>query len=354
MQDRKDNIKHKHIDIQPSQLEQLPIEIATQELALYLDKNDLANLVRASKSSYCMFQKPLKAAKLLHIVKEANYDNAEKIIDADPLLMFQHVSYKKADGTDETISPLKFAFKVLDTYMWKMFLEKIVGYKVILLKDFLSDLEAYKNQHILVSAQLYFVNADGKADIAKLKKPENIELFNRFLKEVHEQKDHINLEPLFAQCKTYVDQYNLWGQISNDAIAQAWLNVGRKQWEVLPCHMLKEFCRHSNSWNPKSKFDVDSDPCPTDIDICYKDLDESKVANRRLGVDFSLIRGWHTNYFYNKDQAYALARWWCWTYKAVEYDLEVLSRLHEVRTNDLKKLRSQLERSLANVSKMGL
>ena len=56
------------------------------------------------------------AAKLLQYVKKANYSAIEKEIEKKPQLMFIQVK----DVDSENISPLQFAFKVYDSYTWKM------------------------------------------------------------------------------------------------------------------------------------------------------------------------------------------------------------------------------------------
>src|SRR5438045_8789853 len=104
----------------PSHLERLPLEIA-REVASNLDKKDIANL-RCSRTTNAMFAPVSEVAKLLDFVKEeANYEEAAKMVGADPTLMFKYVSIKKknldgsymmnADHTYvyETISTLKFA-----------------------------------------------------------------------------------------------------------------------------------------------------------------------------------------------------------------------------------------------------
>lgn len=324
-----------------SQLEQLPLEIASEGVAPYLDGKDITNVRLASKTMNALFAPASRAEKLLHFVRESNYEKAKELVEADPRLMFQYISYKKDEGSNgtisplsnetisllsfaiknfdtyvwepflgkiiggnnvktisplryETISPLRFAFKNFDTYMWKMFLEKIIGCNnVHILKAFPSDLEKYKNSHILVSEQLYSVNADGKAEIANIK---NLELFRRFVKQLEEQKDHINLEPFFAAYETFVNQFNRWLQDKiNQNLIRAWLNVGKMQRDVLPRHMLKEFCRRStwSEWS-ESKFDVASNPWPplgTTIYNYSTDRHESVHPLVRLGVDFAYARG---------------------------------------------------------------
>lgn len=183
-----------------------------------------------------------KTYKLLQQTIYADYDAAEKMVAENPSLMFQHVNFMHPDGISEYISPLKYTFKVYDTYMWKMFLGKIQN------------------------------------------NSEHVELF---LKQAREQTEHINLEPLFEAYKEFEVQYNLWERwfvaqynpskrckISNEDIDKAWLKLSAKQRELLPWNFLKEFCRkmksnseEGNSWDPQSTFDVNVLPRPRSCQV---------------------------------------------------------------------------------------
>ena len=195
----------------------VPEEIEVNEIPLYLDKKDILNVRQTSKMMNKLFQPASEVAKLLHFVQEADYDAAKKIVEANPELMFKYVSYKKTDDTYETISPLKFAFKVLDAYMWKMCYEKI----------------------------------------------KNTPLLKHFIQQLDEQRDHINLNPLYAEYIKYDDLAKFHRRYSQGSfvfdyrklIDNGWFNVGKIQRNVLPLHMLKEFLHSGNSWNNQSKFD---------------------------------------------------------------------------------------------------
>jgi hypothetical protein len=61
-----------------------------------------------------------RAIRLFKLVKAANYRKVEETVSSEPTLMFMPVCCTYPDGKIESISPLQYAFKVRDTYMWKM------------------------------------------------------------------------------------------------------------------------------------------------------------------------------------------------------------------------------------------
>ena len=304
-------------------LEQLPQGVISI-VSGYLDKKNLLNLSLGSKTTCSLFKKPLAGAvKLLHLVQEADYVEAEKMVTADPSLMFQYVHYQKADGTDGIISPLKFAFEIYDTYMWRMFEEKITN---------------------------------------------DTELMALFTKQAQEQTEHVNLEPLFTRYETYDKNHSLWrsNKISDKTLDQAWSDVAvmQRDRKVLPRHMLKEFCREGDSWSPTSTFDVNTYPAPSDMNII---ADEKEIPISTLGLIrgalSKLVRGissarmrWNStaasdsphplfSSFLGPKTDYSI-------HPARKYDVWTFRRLHEVRKNDFEKLQSRLKPTSENMKKM--
>lgn len=225
-------------------LEQIPKGVA-QEIGSHLEGKDLVSVSLASKKTLSFFQKSLQAAKLLHFVKEANYISANKIINTEPLLMFQCARYQ-----NETISPLKLAFKLLDTRMWEMF------YDVI--------------KH-------------------------NAQFVAKFIKQADEQTELVDL-------KYFVDAYDCFVQahhsfamenLTEKQLAQVWLQVGYVQRMVLPRHMLKEFSHKNCTWSPKSEFNdnFSLDDQNTRV-YSYQTHHKKPLASaiNALGVEFSLKR----------------------------------------------------------------
>jgi hypothetical protein len=242
------------------------------------------------------------------------------MVKAKPELMFKYVSYKrtyiKDNGTEgftyETISPLKYAFYALDTYMWKMFQENI------------------KN---------------------------NRKHMERFTKQLFEQTDRVDLQPLFTEYETYKNESTRWqnNQITDKALDDAWLNVGKKQREtfIKARHLLKEFCRKGDSWDAQSKFDVDVAPRPTSTFIYNYDTKREEsvcpfISHFGLGFVFSLIQA--------PGGVMATRRllWAAAALAACGRDLATFRRLLEVRTDDLVRLRLQLDSSSQKTNNMDM
>ena len=235
-----------------------------------------------------------KAAKLLGYVKKADYVAIEKMLNKNPTLMFIQVK----DVDNKNISPLQKAFELYDTYSWKMLYEKI--------KD----------------------------------QPELVE---KFTGQAHQQKEHINLKPLFDAYAAYDAQVQLWfkNKISDTQIDADWIQLGKKQRELLPTHMLREFCREGDSWNKTSAFDANQMPAPKGGRIYnyssggYMNLDDNEFSSG-FGVAFSLggLRG------ACRGGARTLAR------LGANDASATFSRLCEVRTDDLAKQINMLDQSL--------
>ncbi|MBA3662028.1 MAG: hypothetical protein H0W64_09880 [Gammaproteobacteria bacterium] len=302
--------------INRSFLEELPIEIPDHEIAPNLDKQSLLYSMLTSQRMYHFFKQPLETIKLLDFVNCADYEHAQAMINISPALMFMPFTIKKIDGSYQTTTPLKLAYELLDTYMWKMFWEKIKT------------------------------------------NPQWVALF---LEQVHGQTEHVNLDPLFAEYKKYQDQYKLWLQdkITNSELATAWLNVGKKQREILPRHMLKEFCRPGHSWGPESLFDVTVDPIPTDNKI-YNYLTSEMVTlfpfkpDCGLGNDFTLTRSADVTLPGGNQVRLWKSQWNTTEGVAGEHlatrDLATFRQLYDIRTEDCVKELLELEPKPCRIS----
>jgi len=274
-------------------------------------------LEKLKQSSINLFQPVPESVKLLHCVKEANYIKAKELIKNNPQIMFQEASI---DSHSETISPLKLAFKLLDTYMWKkIFMDQI------------------KNN------------------------PDMMESFN---KQIHEQKEHVNLEPFF----TAYDEYDALNTIHlkdfqdekvNYDLQKAWLNIGKAQREreILPRHMLKEFCRSPYAWSKTSSFDVEEFLFPDNFIVLgqhryglFGDRIDERITvlpfkdNSGLGFEYTLVNEGH-RYEFQPEKINAL-RGGCFdtltgaTSRFWRFDAAVFRHLYEIRIADLTKQRS--------------
>lgn len=288
-------------------LSDLPADILSVVKDELLSHSDTINATKASKTLQTLFKPETPAAKLLHAVTLSDYDRAEALMSRDIGLIFKEVSFQHANGRVECISPLKYAFKVYDTYMWQLFLSKIEESK-------------------------------------ELKEDEKREFKQAFIKQAYDQKEHLDLAPLLEAYKEYDRQYTRWlnDEIKGEALDQAWLALGVQQREVLPWHMLKEFCRKGDSWSENATFSTLSFLKISKCDVIYNwdSRREENLLRVALGVSYSLVRGGAQRVLASARGAlFATRAWSAWL------DSAIFRRLCEVRMSDLASQLSLLESS---------
>lgn len=238
--------------------------------------------------------------ELLHSIKRANWQQMEKLLSQNPdrwKLMFNETHHTLTDGTEEVISPLKYAVKILDTYS-----------RNILLK---------------------FV-------------PEKMQPL--FWQHVREQKNHINLESLVQTFKHYQE---LCTTVDNPEQLKYWNTQYGFEMRKLAYdaqHFLKEMCQRDRAWNKHAQFDY---PVVWDTaiierhhkvysDSSYHYVSIDEIASQ-LGVSFSLARGTSCGAY--SAMALGNAQGPAPFVRRLEngrIDVETLCRLLEVRKNDLE------------------
>lgn len=274
-----------------SSLNELPIELGSH-IGNHLNQTSLYTASLVSRGVNKLFQQTLTAAKLLHYVLRADYDAVEKIIDTDPSLIFQETNYMRSDGGVESISSLNYSFKVYDTYMYKLFLEKIVD-----------------NQN-------------------------HIDLYKSL---AHKQVKHINLQPLLVEYINFKRKLGEWFEckISDQSLDHEWLKVAIKQRELLPTHMLREFCRKVDCWYQESTFDVTTEARPGPIKIYNM---ETKVYVNSL-PGRGIAKHYSTCYKVPESIANGIRdssiRWFA---KDTEIALSMFINLFQARINDFDSL----------------
>lgn len=252
------------------------------------------------------FKVLLPESKLLWDVIRANYEAAEKTIDQDASLIFRSFRFTHPDGSSEWTSPLKQAFRNLDTYMWTLFYERI--------------------KH-------------------------NSDWVQTFLQQAEEQVTQVDLSPLIVAYKTYETKRQSPFSVTRKECDQAWLAIGAEQ-RKLPIHMLKEFLRGSDTWNLYSDFDVKASPPPNDCWI-YDRTDKKRrcwislfviLMNSRWGASFALYRG-DGNLCPSQWSAVALQEGPRW---GPNNDAAVFCHLWEIRKNNLKDHLALLQKAPAH------
>ena len=148
---------------------------------------------------------------------------------------------------------------------------------------------------------------------------------------------HFDLTALRTALQAYVDGYDAWEAACNwAAMEAAWMEVGRAQRNV-PAHVAHEYCRPDRSFYPCPPFNEPTLPRV----LTFYTLTTSRVeawfplaaSNSGLGFDFGLIHG-------AREASARRARWAM--PEVVAVDLAAITRLDEVRTADLTRLREDL------------
>lgn len=264
-----------------------------------LENNDLAPtaMIGTSKASTSAAEE-----LMTHVIK-ANFDEMAKYWDENIELMFQAVSIADSDGNMKEMSPLQKAFELNDSYTWLLFLNKIAS---------------------------------------------QIELLVRFYDQEAQLKQHIDLEPLFAAYEKGDELHKLWAkkQIADEELHDAWIDLGKKQRQLLPMHMLREFCRPSNyycDWSPQSNFKLDwrYSPAPKGGAIFRSPHGSAEIAldSNAIDLEITLVRGRLDHYrlpaatcsghYLNKD--------------ASDFDKRTFRRLWDIRRSDLATLSARWE-----------
>jgi hypothetical protein len=235
--------------MQNRELKHLPPDFLQYELAPLIGLADINSL---SKDGNTLFGKTLnqcKAIRLFHGIREENYSEAEKLMNDNLSLMLQPIRFNILNGGYEWTTPLKEAFKRLDTPMWTMYFNKIkndVGY---------------------------------------------VRLFNQ---QARDTNQHVSFEYIFTAYKTFDNQYSLWEkhQITDEELKTSWLDLGKKQ-AIFPKHLLNEFFREGGSWDLTSTFDEKNILPECEVyNFCVK---KYTAWNCGLGEVFTLYRGdWHS------------------------------------------------------------
>ncbi len=288
----------------PLQLIAIPEEILHHEIAPRIVKDDLKTAMHFSETSRFFFQSFTKlnnqeaARRLLMLIKQADWNAIEKIINAHPTLMFERVQSTITEQS-ERISPVQYAFFLYDTYTWKILLQKIQN---------------------------------------------NAELIDLFLQQEEQQKNHIDLSPFFAAYADYRKKYAAWleNKITKEDVQQAWLTIGIMQGQFLPVHMLKEFCRADKLWRPYAPFhaDLNTRPIPNIIYDYHRGQIFSLcpiTTTSRLGKDFTLGRGSRMCCTWRKGTRKRAA-----AQERIREDCKIFEKLYQVRSNELTEQISQL------------
>lgn len=150
---------------------------------------------------------------------------------------------------------------------------------------------------------------------------------------------HFDFTPLKTALQTYVDGYDAWERDSNwGAIEAAWMLVGKAQRDV-PAHVAQEYCRPDRSFHPCPSFNEPILPRVLTFYYWTTSQEESwfplTSSNSGLGFKFALARA-------RVRRQPEMRRGQVVQRVHVDVDLAAITRLDEVRTADLTRLREDL------------
>lgn len=150
---------------------------------------------------------------------------------------------------------------------------------------------------------------------------------------------HFDLTALRTALNAYIDSYvaNDWG-----ATEEAWMNIGKAQHDV-PAHVAQEYCRPDRSFYPCPPFNESTLPRVLTFNNWATSRDESwfplSSSNSGLNFNFGLIRGACTAARGGPGESgWLVASGALWAAR----DLAAITRLDEVRTEDLKRVLEHL------------
>ncbi|MFY7698075.1 MAG: hypothetical protein ACOVQX_04585 [Legionella sp.] len=150
---------------------------------------------------------------------------------------------------------------------------------------------------------------------------------------------HFDFTPLKEAYQRYFDGYDAWYDAKNwAAMEAAWLDVGKAQRNV-PAHVAQEYCRPDRSFDPRPEFNEATLPRMLTFYNLTTHRDDSwfplAASNSGLGFDFALIRLHSPMVFLVLDPLIRIGR-------TQPFDLAAITRLDEVRTDDLTLSREHL------------
>lgn len=252
------------------------------------------------------------ATNLLSDIKKFNFDAMERKIKKNPGLMFIQVM----DDDNQYISPLQYALKTLNSWVWKIMYERIIN---------------------------------------------DNELVNLFITQANQQREYINLDELLAAYKAYIDLVNANSKSSNVLIMSpslnaAWLEIGKQQ-RLIPRHMLYELLCGLNSWSNTTDFGIGSSSIAHLVlsrgnmqcfkcDLTVINVDEKLMS--QLGSTVALFRAVSLdNEEHNKRCKVTSIQ-----PVNVLYDGEIFRRLYETRRNELDAMMKMLNQNCPQSDKL--
>nr|HAT8715266.1 F-box protein [Legionella jordanis] len=283
---------------------ELPPELKI-ETAQNLSNRDLVNLAQTSKYHLALFKPVIDVRKLLHHVTRGEHDAVKAMLKQDINLMFKRGKVTDCSGREfENISGFEYALWALDKHMWAAMIACIP-------QD-----EEGKKVFARLYAQYNKVNTEGVTYRlnGKTITEQHFDFENTIIKELQTQVDSINA----PGAKNWEDIDNQWRE-----------GVGSAE-NLFPMHVVYEYCSNEPFY-PVPKFTSQPKSSKQFYNWITKKDENWFSVDSKLSVDFAIYKG----------RRGCGARRGVW--RGVLDDLDAMTALCKVRTNDFIDLKSQLE-----------
>lgn len=290
---------------------ELPPELKI-ETAQNLSNRDLVNLAQTSKYHLALFKPVIDVRKLLHHVTRGEHDVVKAMLKQDISLIFKRGKVTDCSGREfENISGFEYALWALDKHMWAKMITCV------------PQNEEDKRIFEKLIAQYNKVNTDGVT----------YRLNGTTITEKHFDFENTIIKEL----QTQVNSINAPGNKNWDAIDKQLIEGVGGAHKLLPMHGVDEYCSNEPFY-PVPKFTLQ----PKSSKQFYNwatDKDENWFSvDSKLAVDFAIYKGPYL--FAGAPCRLGVpARGGC----ERSLDLDAMTALCKVRTNDFIDLKSQLE-----------
>ncbi|HAT2067762.1 TPA: F-box protein [Legionella pneumophila] len=288
---------------------ELPPELKI-ETAQNLSNRDLANLAQTSKYHLALFKPVIDVRKLLHHVTRGEHDVVKAMLKQDINLIFKRGFVMDCSGREfENVSPFEYALWALDKHMWTKMITCV------------PQNEEGKRIFEILIGQYNKVNTDGVT----------YRLNGKTITEKHFDFENTIIKEL----QTQVDLINAPEEKNWKAINKRWREgVGGAQ-KLLPMHIVDEYCS-DEPFYPVPKFTSQPKSSKQFYNWKTKRYENWFSVDSKLSVDFAIYKGWRRVPWRRAGRMLA-------SLGIIAFDLDAMTALCKVRTNDFIDLKSQLE-----------
>ncbi|MFA6303845.1 MAG: F-box protein [Legionella sp.] len=294
----------------------LPTEIKI-EIAQNLSSHDLATLSTTSKVHLALFKPMIDVRKFLYYVTHGEHDAVKAMLKKDVSLIFRRGRVTDCSGREfGNVSGFEYTLWSLDKYMWVAMIACIPSSK------------KGKKVFTQLIAQYNKVNTEGVSYRLKGKTitEQHFDFKNTIIKELQTQVDSLS---------------NRGDKTPNEFEKQWREGVGGAQY-LLPIPVVDEYCS-DESFFPVPKFNTQPKSSRQFYNWITQKNENWISQSSKLSVDFAIYKGgggWAGDGCVELRTSAVE----CGALRPSERDLNAMTALCEVRTNDFIILKSQLEK----------